>query len=102
MTLLKTTVPRSQPKEITYRDYKQFDPSKFNKELNDILTKENIDSCIKFDQQFLKVLNINAALKIKLFRANHAPYISKTLRKAVIRRGYLEKIYVKKQTDHSL
>ena len=31
LTVLKTTVPRSQPKKITDRDYKQFDPSKFKK-----------------------------------------------------------------------
>ena len=102
LTVLKTTVPRSQPKEITYRDYKQFDPSKFKKELKNVLTKENIDSCTKFDEQFLKVLNIHAPLKRKLLRANHAPYISKTLRKAIMRRSYLEKIYFKKRTDHSL
>ena len=29
LTVLKTTVPRTQPKEITYRDYKQSDPSKY-------------------------------------------------------------------------
>ena len=29
LTVLKITVPRTQPKEITYRDYKQFDPSKY-------------------------------------------------------------------------
>ena len=91
-----------RPKEITYRDYKQFDPSKFEKELKNVLTKENIDSCTKFDEQFLKVLNIHAPLKRKLLRANHAPYISKTLRKAITRRSYLEKVYFKKRTDHSL
>ena len=96
LTVLKTTVPRSQPKEITYRDYKQFDPSKFKKELKNVLTKENIDSCTKFDEQFLQVLNSNAPLKRKLLRANHAPYISKTLRKGIMRRSYLEKIYFKK------
>ena len=102
LTVLKTTVPRSQPKEINYRDYKQFDPSKFKKDLKNVLTKENIDSCTKLDEQFLKVLNIHAPLKIKLLRANHAPYISKTLRKAIMRRSYLEKVYFKKRTDHSL
>ena len=29
LTVLKTTVPRTQPKEITYKDYKQFDHSKY-------------------------------------------------------------------------
>ena len=104
LTVLMTTVPRGKPKEITYRDYKQFDPSKFKKELKNVLTKENIDSCTKFDEQFLKVLNIHAPLKRKLWRANHAPYIyiSKTLRKAIMRRSYLEKVYFKKRTDLSL
>ena len=60
LTVLKTTVPRSQPKEITYRDYKQFDSSKFKNKLKNVLTKENIDSCSKFDEQFLKVLNRHA------------------------------------------
>ena len=31
LMVLKTAVPKNQPKEITYRDYKQFDPSKFKK-----------------------------------------------------------------------
>ena len=89
----KTTVPRSRPKVITYSDYKQFDSSKFKNELKNVLTKENIDSCTKFDEQFLKVLNSHALLKRKLLRANHTPYISKTLRKAIIKRSYLENIF---------
>ena len=75
LTLLKTTVPRSQPKEIIYRDYKQFDLPKFKNELKNALTKENIDSCTKFNKQFLKVLNSYTFLKRKLLRANHATYI---------------------------
>ena len=31
LMVLKIAVPKSQPKEITYKDYKQFDPSKFKK-----------------------------------------------------------------------
>ena len=46
--VLKTTVPRSQPKEITYRDYKQFDSSKFKKDLGDVLTKEILIVVLKF------------------------------------------------------
>ena len=63
LTVLKTTVPRSLPKEITYRDYKQFDSSKFKNELKNVLTKENIDSCTKFEQ-FLKVLNSHTKKEI--------------------------------------
>ena len=56
LTVLKTTVPRSQPKEISYRDYKQFDSSEFKKELKNVLTKESNDSCTKFVERFSKVL----------------------------------------------
>ena len=70
---LKTTVPRSQLKEITFRDCKQLDSSKLETELKKVLTKENVDSFTKFDKQFLKVL------KRKLLRANHASCISKSL-----------------------
>ena len=88
--------------EITYRDYKQCDPSKFKKELENVLTKENIGSCTKFDEQSLKVLNIHALLKGKLLRANRVPDISKYLRKAIMKRSFLEKMFFEKQTDHSL
>ena len=76
---LKTTVPRSQLKEITFRDCKQLDSSKLETELKKVLTKENVDSFTKFDKQFLKVLNNHAPLKRKLLRANHASCISKSL-----------------------
>ena len=42
LSILKTTVLRSQPKEITYRDYKQFNSSKFKNELKNVLTKKII------------------------------------------------------------
>ena len=88
LAVLKTTVPKGQSKETNYRDYKEFNPSKFKNELKNVLTKENIDSCTnnKFDEQFLKVSNSHALLKRKLLRAN-------TLRKAIMKRFYLGKIY---------
>ena len=47
-------------------------------------------------------MNIHAPLKKKLLRANHPQYEIKTLRKAIMRRSKLEKIYSKKQTNESL
>ena len=69
LTVLKTTVPRSQPKEITYRDYKQFDPSKFKKELKNVLTKENIDSCTKFDEQIFASFKFPRTLEKKIIES---------------------------------
>ena len=83
LMVLKTSASRSQPKEITYRDYKQFDSSKFKIEPENVLTKENIDSCTKFDEQFLKILNSHTPLKRKVSRADQPSYISKTLQKVI-------------------
>ena len=41
----------------------------------------------------MKVLNRHAPLKKKILRANHSSYMSKTLRKAIMRRSYLENKY---------
>ena len=40
-------------------------------------------------------------LKKKMHRANHAPYVSKALRKAIMKRSCLEEVYFKKQDNHS-
>ena len=37
-----------------------------------------------------------------MLRANHARYVSKALRKAIMKRWYLENVYFKKQDNHSL
>ena len=66
------------------------------------LRKKTLIVVLRFDEHFLKVLSIHAPLKRKLLRANHAPYMSKTLPETIMRRSYLEKTYFKKRTDHSL
>ena len=74
----------------------------FNDELKYVLAKEKIMSCTKFDDMFLQILSKHAPIKSKLLRANHASYISKPLKKAIMKRSYLENLYFKKRTDHSL
>ena len=37
-----------------------------------------------------------------MLRANHAPYITKALEKAILKRSYLENLYFKKQTPGSM
>ena len=41
-------------------------------------------------------------LKKKVFRVNHAPYLTKTLRKVIMKRSYLKKVCFKKKTPDSL
>ena len=102
MAVLKTTISKSKPREIHYRDYKKFDSLKFNVDLKNAFAHEKIESCIKFDEVFMTVLNRHAPLKKKILRANHSSYMSKTLRKAIMRRSYLEKKYFQKKNQISL
>ena len=101
LTVLKTAISKSKPREIHYRYYKKSDSLKFNVDLKNAFAHEKIESCIKFDEVFMIVLNRHAPLKKKILRANHSPYMSKTLRKAIMRRSYLEKKYLKKNRSVS-
>ena len=54
-----------------------------------------------FEELFLKVLDKHAPVKKKVVRENHARYISKLLRKAIMKKSYLEKVYFKnRQFNH--
>ena len=101
MTVLKTSIHKGNPNQITYRDYKKFDSLKFDNELKNVLTIENIDNCTKSDEKFWVVLDKLPPLKRKLLRANHASYVSEALRKAIMRRFYLENVYFRNRTENS-
>ena len=89
LTVLNTTVLRNNQKELHYRNYKKFNFLKFNADLKNAFAHDKIESCIKFDEVFMR----HTPLRKKVLRANHLSYISKTLRKAIKRRSYLEKKY---------
>ena len=102
MTVLKTTFSKNKEREIVYRNYKYLNSQNFNDESKFVFSKENIYSCSKFNQTFLNVLNKHATSKKKQLKANHAFYVSKAVRKAIMGRSYLENVYFKKRTDKSL
>ena len=93
---------KNKPCKILHRDYKNFSSESFNEDQQNILSATQINTCKQFEDTFLSVLNIHALLKKKLLRANHPQHVTKTLRKAIMRRSKLEKIYSKKQTNESL
>ena len=92
----------SKPKEVFYRDYKNFDINKFNCHLNMIYEITNLSEYKNFEKTYISVLDQHAPCKKKLIRANHAPYVSKFLRKAIMKRSTLEKKYYKKPTETNL
>ena len=101
VTVMKSSFEKMSPKEISYRNYKNFDNNVFKLELSEVLSN-NVCSYKSFEEIFLKVLDKNAPLKKKIIRANHAPYMTKNLRKAIMKRSLLEKVYFKKLIEQSL
>ena len=87
---------------MMYRDYKNFDQDIFSQELCTSLSSETVLDYTSFEKNFLGVMNKHDPLKKKVLRANHAPYVTKPLRKAIMKRSYLEKLYFKKKTTESL
>ena len=59
------------------------------------LNLQSIKSYESFEQVFLEVSNEHAPLKKKFLRANHLPYMTKSLRKAIMRQSELEIKYLK-------
>ena len=100
VTVMKTTFPRAKPKVVQYRDYKNFDLQNFRQKLRDKLTSVVIDQYDTFEDIFLAILNTHAPLKKKVLRANHKPYMTKVLRKAIMKRSTLKnKLYTNKSAD---
>ena len=100
ITVLKQTFQRSSPNELVYRDYKNFDRLTFKRELEEKLNQQ-INEYKRFKQILLEVLHTHAPIK-KLLRANHVPYMTKALRKAIMKRSELESKYVKNKTNENL
>ena len=48
---------------------------------------------------FLEILEIHAPLKQKVLRANEVPYMTRALRKAMMKRSQLESKYLKTKTE---
>ena len=93
-TTLKASFEKARPKEVYYRDFKHFNNIDFKNELNSKLGNQIKDYNI-FENIFLEVLDEHAPVKKKYLRANHAPYMTKTLRKAIMKRSELKSKYYK-------
>ena len=101
IAVTKMSFKKHSPVERHYRDYKYFDRTKFENNLNEKFS-EGISNYESFEITFIEVLNKYAALRKNFLRANHAPYTTKTLRKAIMRRSQLETKYHKTKTQTDL
>ena len=99
ITVLKSTFQKAKPKEVLYRNYRNFVENDFKSELKTQLEHTEIEEYEAFESIFLTVLNKHAPCKKKVVRANQQPYITKSLRKAIMRRSALEGKYYKHGSD---
>ena len=100
---MKMSFRKHSPIERQDRDCKCFDRTRFKNNLNE-KPSEGISDHESFKTTFIEVLNKHAPLRKKFLRVNHAPYITKTLRKVIMRRSQLETKYleIKSQTNLKL
>ena len=101
-TTLKISIPKNKSLQIIYRNYKHFSNDSFNDGLKLAFSNTYIQTCEEFEEFFMNLLDHYVPLKKKILRANNAPYITKKLRKAIMKRSQLESIYGKTLTEKSL
>ena len=100
-TSFKMSFSKSKPIERTYREMKHFDREEFPSELISELSKIGSDYN-SFDDTFNTVLDKHAPIKTKLLRANHKPYVTKAMRKAIMKRSELATKYRRAPTEENL
>ena len=88
-TTMKLNYVKANKRTIFYRDYKNLDMDLFNKKKTILNTFEDLDYH-KFQECFLELLNTQAPIKTKYIRGNNQPYMSKSLRKAIMTRSKLK------------
>ena len=93
-TFFKTNDFCLRPKVLSYRNYKNFDESKFLNNLDKtIINFDNKNSNQDYNvlsNRFLEVVNVQAPLKTKIVIGNDAPFLGKQLRKATYTRARLK------------
>ena len=101
ITALKSSFIKLKARETYYRDYKNFSSNSFREDLMLSLDhiKKGFDS---FEDTFMKILNRHAPMKKKFVRANELPYMTKALRKAIMKRSELESKYLKSKSYQNM
>ena len=84
LTVLKTKYQKKGPSVINYRSYKSFDESDFKRDLCEAMSNTNPTDYDSFQDVFNEVLGKHAPTKKKYVRANHAPFMTRALRKAIM------------------
>ena len=96
-SIMKMPFIKGNPKVNFYRNYKNFEKEKFEEELFSKLNNESDLDYDKFEEIFIKVLDYHAPVKKKILRSNENPFMTKSLRKAIMKRSQLKNKFIKKR-----
>ena len=64
-TVLKTSFNKAPPKEMFYRDFKNFEQDQFKYELKNRIQNESIECYSGFEKAFVDILNEHTPFKKK-------------------------------------
>ena len=78
---------KGTPQIEIYRSYKSFNIDNFKSILNQKLKKLSSTTYDDFEETLLSLLNKHARLKKKLLRHNNSPFLTKELRKEIMKRS---------------
>ena len=98
---MKSELVKGNLKTKFYRNYAFFDIYNFRRDLPYELNKKIISEYSHFHNIFVKTLNNHAPLKKKIMRFNDNPFMTKTLRKAIMQRSKFKNSYNKERTISS-
>ena len=98
ITEFRTSFHKREPKIIKYRDYKNFD-NKFRSEI----LKCNFDytDLRTFKETIFNIFSKYAPTKKRYVRANEAPFMTKELHKAIMKRSRLRNKFLKDRTENN-
>ena len=91
ITVMKVFYKKQKPKIIQYSSHKNFDNQVFQRELNSELLKIDLNNAelSEFTEILLSILDKYAPNKLKFIRANNSNFITKNVRKAIMKRSKL-------------
>ena len=103
ITVPRVYVKKNAPITINYRSYKIFDISQFRNNLKENLeTFDNNNLTYEdFERVFMRMINWYAPMKEKVTRANHQPFMNKTLSKEIKHRSKLKNNFKKNPTEEN-
>ena len=87
-SFFETTFTKMPPIKLKYRNYKQFEIHSF---LHDVGQLPEEISYSKWEKDFVKMLNKHVPLKTKVIRGNRKSFITKNLKKPIMKQSALKK-----------